>query len=65
MTEEQSPNYFYGDTVPANDDEETPTLRDMFAMAALQGMLKNYYDEKLMALVSYKYADAMLEARKK
>lgn len=43
------------------------TTRDRFAMAALTGMMANTdYDlnEKLMAKLVYKHADAMLDARK-
>lgn len=47
---------------------ETPTLRDQFAMAALQGILagadRNMEDSEL-AKQAYWAADAMMEARKK
>lgn len=41
------------------------TIRDLFAMAALQGLLasKEYATGK--AAVAYRYADDMMEARKK
>lgn len=47
-----------------------PTLRDLFAMAALQGLLANPdanldYGRKTYADVAYSHADDMLEARKK
>jgi hypothetical protein len=43
---------------------ENPTLRDQFAMAALQALdLKGLF-AKDIAEISYKVADAMLEARK-
>jgi hypothetical protein len=42
------------------------TLRDEFAMAALQGMLTRHADfPRAMARNAYEYADAMMEARKK
>jgi len=42
------------------------TLRDYFAAAALQGILANPIDAspELVVKSSYKYADAMLSARK-
>jgi hypothetical protein len=44
---------------------ETKTLRDEFAMAALQGMLARYdYRASYVARDAYEYADAMMEARK-
>lgn len=47
-----------------------PTLRDMFAMAALQGLLANTevdltYSKHNFASLAYSHADDMLEARKK
>jgi hypothetical protein len=47
-----------------------PALRDLFAMAALQGLLANPdtnldYGKKIYAGVAYRHADDMLEARKK
>ena len=47
----------------------TPTLRDQFAMAALNGMLSNsgisFPASKIeLARISYEWADSMLEARK-
>jgi hypothetical protein len=47
-----------------------PSLRDLFAMAALQGLLANPdanldYGRKTYADVAYSHADDMLEARKK
>ena len=47
-----------------------PTLRDLFAMAALQGLLANPetnldYGRKTYADLAYNHADDMLEARKK
>lgn len=48
--------------------ESLPTLRDQFAMSALQGILANqgYYIEPADELSrhAYRLADAMLEARK-
>jgi hypothetical protein len=45
---------------------ETKTLRDDFAMAALQGMLAAECDlARNIARCAYEYADAMMEARKK
>jgi hypothetical protein len=44
-------------------------LRDEFAMAALTGFLccdiRDEWDKNNLAATSYKYADAMMEARKK
>lgn len=46
----------------------TPTLRDQFAMSALQGLLVNNWrsemSDELFAQHAYRLADAMLEARK-
>ena len=47
-----------------------PTLRDLFAMAALQGVLANPetnldYGRMTYADLAYNHADDMLEARKK
>jgi hypothetical protein len=48
---------------------EYPTLRDQFAMAALNGLLSSeklaLCHESILAGYSYQHADAMLEARKK
>lgn len=50
---------------------ETPTLRDQFAMAALQGMMSSPLGEdeswscRFLANSSYELADAMMEARNK
>jgi hypothetical protein len=45
---------------------EAKTLRDEFAMAALQGMLARESDlARNVARYAYEYADAMMEARKK
>lgn len=45
-----------------------PTLRDQFAMSALQGLLVNNWryemSDELFAQRAYRLADAMLEARK-
>lgn len=46
-----------------------PTLRDLFAMAALQGLLANPetdrgYGRDSYASIAYGHADDMLEARK-
>lgn len=48
---------------------EQPTLRDQFAIAALQGILAGFKKEALndtgaIAEAAYAFADAMLEARK-
>lgn len=43
------------------------TMRDRFAMAALNGMLSNIHSENNIALLAksaYVVADAMMEARK-
>lgn len=46
-------------------EPEAPTLRDMFAMAALQGLLYvEQADHTGDSVEAYKYADAMLKARK-
>lgn len=46
----------------------TPTLRDQFAMSALQGLLVNNWrsemGDELFTQRAYRLADAMLEARK-
>lgn len=45
----------------------TPTLRDQFAMSALQGLLANqglYIEPDDLSRHAYRLADAMLEARK-
>lgn len=45
----------------------TPTLRDQFAMSALQGLLANqglYIEPDELSRHAYRLADAMLEARK-
>lgn len=46
----------------------TPTLRDQFAMSALQGLLANNWryemSDELFTQRAYRLADAMLEARK-
>lgn len=47
--------------------ENQPTLRDQFAMAALQGLLScesTNGNHELFAKQAYAYADAMLEVRK-
>lgn len=47
---------------------EQPTLRDQFAMAALTGLAfqtKNYKDEEVIVIASYKIADAMIAERNK
>ena len=44
------------------------TLRDLFAMAALTGMLANPTNEErseCLEMEAYSYADSMLKARKK
>jgi len=47
-------------------EPETKTLRDEFAMAALQGMLARESDlARNVARYAYEYADAVMEARKK
>lgn len=44
---------------------EMPTLRDQFAMVALNAMLtRQSSPENLLAKLAYGYADAMLAARK-
>lgn len=45
----------------------TPTLRDQFAMSALQGLLANqgfYIEPDKLSHHAYRLADAMMEARK-
>jgi hypothetical protein len=45
---------------------EAKSLRDEFAMAALQGLLAGKYDlDRGLSQYAYEYADAMMEARKK
>lgn len=55
-----------------NHDNETATLRDQFAMAALNGLIECQIQRiplddiaGTMATSAYDFADAMLEARKK
>ena len=47
---------------------DRPTLRDQFAMSALQGLLVNNWrsemSDELFTQRAYRLADAMLEARK-
>ena len=51
------------ETAPAS---EAKTLRDEFAMEAMKLLLpKHDWPEAILALYSYKQADAMMEARKK
>ena len=52
---------------PQGSMTEVPSLRDQFAMAALAGLCADGYgygEFEELASISYKYADAMLEARK-
>jgi hypothetical protein len=55
------------DTPPADAPApEVKSLRDEFAMAALQGMLASEAAfDRNMAEYAYEYADEMMEARKK
>ncbi len=47
------------------DVKQNRELRDKFAMAALNGLLSEQAGQcKVDAEVAYKYADAMMEARK-
>jgi hypothetical protein len=58
---------YVSDTPPADTPApEAKTLRDEFAMAALQGMLASeaVFDRN-MAEYAYEYADSMMEARNK
>ena len=54
-------------TTPKPD--QTPTLRDHFAMAALQGCISfrgvflSETDQNNYAVIAYRYADAMMKAR--
>ncbi len=46
-------------------DQEKEYLRDLMAMFALNGILSCNYDvEEEPAVLAYKYADEMMEARK-
>jgi hypothetical protein len=58
---------YVSDTPPADTPApEVKSLRDEFAMAALQGMLASEAAfDRNMAEYAYEYADAMMEARKK
>jgi hypothetical protein len=58
---------YVSDTPPADTPApEVKTLRDEFAMAALQGMLASEAAfDRNMAEYAYEYADAMMEERKK
>jgi hypothetical protein len=44
--------------------DNVPTLRDMFAMHALAGLLAACKRTLTVANAAYEYADAMMEARK-
>lgn len=52
----------------SNREKETPTLRDAFAMNALNGLISNGHfnseNPKVSAELAYKIADAMMEVRK-
>jgi hypothetical protein len=63
---------YVSDTPPADAPvPETKTLRDEFAMAALLGFMTHpdmdieLGDPKAFSASAYKYADSMMEARKK
>jgi hypothetical protein len=46
-------------------NEEVPTIRDCFAMFAMMGILScDYSVDEEPAVLAYKYADEMMEARK-
>jgi hypothetical protein len=48
-----------------SDEEPKMTLRDKFAMAAMQGIISTgYRGPMIISARSYEVADAMLEARK-
>lgn len=59
-------------TQAAESLHEPPTLRDQFAMSALQGLLANHqcapmgmsFEPDYLSRRAYRLADAMLEARK-
>jgi hypothetical protein len=64
-----------GEQIPMNQPEQ-PTLRDRFAMAALQGIFSNptlcadiagnvspFPDQNTIAIGVYSYADAMMKVR--
>lgn len=46
------------------DEDQIPTLRDQFAMAALPCVCEMYSGFQAAAVGAYAMADAMLEARK-
>jgi hypothetical protein len=49
-------------------NQEEPTLRDQFAMAALNGLVsanQHVFDQKLAAKAAYALADAMMKERAK
>lgn len=53
------------DTPP---EQQVPTLRDQFAMAAITGILASgslWSEEERLAEIAYKHADAMLKERSK
>ena len=58
---------YVSDTPPSDKPApETKTLRDEFAMEAMKHLLpKNDWNEGILAMFSYRQADAMMEARKK
>ena len=51
---------------PQIEKLNTKTLRDEFAMAALAGISPRYFESttEAIALLAYRFADSMLEARK-
>lgn len=62
----QSTEYFIGKSEKQLPEQKT--LRDEFAMAALTGLIANPQNMNALkqnAEAAYRYADAMLEARKK
>ena len=62
----QPPPFNVGRRQPTPPAIETPTLRDQFAMAALTGLISRAPDFMFpdLSQKAYRFADAMLEARK-
>ena len=62
----QPPPFNVGRRQPTLPTTETPTLRDQFAMAALTGLISRASDFMFpdLSQKAYRFADAMLEARK-
>lgn len=68
QSEPEIPQHIYQRVGEVEMFKSGATLRDQFAMAALQGFCVNpdeFEDYETIAIHSYRVADAMMEARKK